>query len=103
MPSQRVAIVTGAARGIGAATAQRLARDGFAVGVLDLEFEAMSLTSDPDLTFIAYTAEPGSANFVSVGDTVSKGDKLAKIDISASRINPTPSTNSASLTTKSPV
>jgi hypothetical protein len=30
-------------------------------------------------------------------------DKLAKIDISASRINPTPSTNSASFTTKSPV
>jgi 3-oxoacyl-[acyl-carrier protein] reductase len=33
----RVAIVTGAARGIGAATALRLAKDGFAVGVLDLE------------------------------------------------------------------
>jgi 3-oxoacyl-[acyl-carrier protein] reductase len=36
----RVAIVTGAARGIGAATALRLARDGFAVGVLDLEESA---------------------------------------------------------------
>ncbi len=33
----RVAIVTGAARGIGAATAERLARDGMAVAVLDLE------------------------------------------------------------------
>lgn len=36
----RVAVVTGAARGIGAATAMRLAQDGAKVGVLDLNEEA---------------------------------------------------------------
>ena len=36
---QRIAIVTGSARGIGAGTAKRLAADGLAVGVLDLKEE----------------------------------------------------------------
>jgi NAD(P)-dependent dehydrogenase (short-subunit alcohol dehydrogenase family) len=42
----RVAIVTGAARGIGAATAERLARDGMAMAVLDLEQSACKPTVD---------------------------------------------------------
>ncbi len=40
----RTAVVTGAARGIGAAIALRLARDGFAVGVVDLNADQCSAT-----------------------------------------------------------
>jgi 3-oxoacyl-[acyl-carrier protein] reductase len=43
---ERVAIVTGAARGIGAATAVRLAADGCTVAVVDLEEDAGKATVD---------------------------------------------------------
>jgi 3-oxoacyl-[acyl-carrier protein] reductase len=42
--SQRVAVVTGGARGIGAAISARLAADGFAVAVLDLDESACAGT-----------------------------------------------------------
>ena len=53
--SRRVAIVTGAARGIGAATALRLAADGFAVAVIDLK------ESDAQDTVAAIEAAGGRA------------------------------------------
>ena len=66
---RRVAIVTGAARGIGAATALRLARDGRAVAVLDLEESACKETVEQ------ITAAGGEA--LAVGADVSDTDQVA--------------------------
>ena len=62
MTEQRIAIVTGAARGIGAGVAKRLASDGNAVAVLDLDEAACAPTVD------AITAAGGKA--IAVGADV---------------------------------
>jgi 3-oxoacyl-[acyl-carrier protein] reductase len=64
----RVAIVTGAARGIGAATALRLAADGMAIAVVDLEEAAAKSTVD------AVVAATGRA--VAVGADVSDASQV---------------------------
>jgi 3-oxoacyl-[acyl-carrier protein] reductase len=65
----RVAVVTGAARGIGAAVARRLAKDGNAVAVIDLDEAACANTVQ------TITDDGGKA--MAVGCDVSKADQVA--------------------------
>ncbi|RJO75123.1 SDR family oxidoreductase [Nocardia panacis] len=67
--TQRTAIVTGAARGIGAAIALRLAKDGYAVGVVDLHADKCADT-------VAAISEMGG-RAVAVGADISKPDQAA--------------------------
>jgi 3-oxoacyl-[acyl-carrier protein] reductase len=66
--TERIAIVTGSARGIGAATARRLAADGMAVAVLDLDEAACAGT--------VKEIEDAGGRALAVGADVSKTDQV---------------------------
>jgi 3-oxoacyl-[acyl-carrier protein] reductase len=89
---QRIAIVTGAARGIGAGTAKRLAADGMAVAVLDLN------ESDGAQTVAEIEKAGGKA--IAVGADVSSSDQVtAAVErVAADLGEPTVLVNNAGVT-----
>jgi 3-oxoacyl-[acyl-carrier protein] reductase len=89
---QRIAIVTGAARGIGAGTAKRLASDGMPVAVLDLN------ASDGEQTVAEIEKAGGRA--IAVGADVSKADQVeaAVEKVAADLGEPTVLINNAGVT-----
>jgi 3-oxoacyl-[acyl-carrier protein] reductase len=88
----RTAIITGAARGIGAAIAKRLSSDGFAVAVLDLEETACATVVDE------IRASGGEAFAVGVDVSDEQAVETAVIRVAAELGAPTVLVNNAGIT-----
>ncbi|WP_280264976.1 3-oxoacyl-ACP reductase FabG [Nocardia wallacei] len=73
---QRVALITGAARGIGAATAAKLAADGAAVAIADLDETACKTTAEA-IAAAGGTAIPVACNVTDEAEVDAAVDRVA--------------------------
>jgi 3-oxoacyl-[acyl-carrier protein] reductase len=74
MPGHRVALVTGAARGIGRAVVDALAADGFHILALDLTFDGSDLAESGSLALLRY-------DLTDIAGIAALVDSLGRIDV----------------------